>query len=189
MANFCDTPLQWFFAMMPVMTPKPIDAPQQARVRQATQTCVTHASGLFERDFVVPPVHFDLTGRATGQYRVLRGDAMIRYNPFIFARYFEDNLNETVPHEVAHFVVDQLWGLRRVRAHGAEWQSVMRALGAEPRATACYDLTGLPVRRQRRFAYRCACNTHQLTTCRHNRVQRGQARYHCRQCGQPLVID
>ncbi|HHJ15088.1 MAG TPA: metallopeptidase (SprT family) [Gammaproteobacteria bacterium] len=175
--------------MIAAMSPQPIDAPQQAQVRQATLACVARAAGLFEREFVAPPVQFDLIGRAAGQYRVLRGDVSIRYNPFIFARYFEDNLNETVPHEVAHFVVDQLWGLRRVRAHGAEWQSVMRALGVEPRATARYDLTGLPGRRQRRFAYRCACNTHQLTTCRHNRVQRGKARYHCRRCGQPLVID
>jgi len=171
------------------MSAEPIDALQQVQVRQATQACVARAAGLFQRKFVVPPVQFDLSGCAAGQYRVLRGEAVIRYNPWIFARYFDDNVSETVPHEVAHFVVDQLWGLRRVRAHGAEWQSVMRALDAEPRATARYDLTGLPVRRQRRFAYRCACRAHQLTTCRHNRVQRGEARYHCRQCGHTLVID
>ena len=175
--------------MIPVMAPESIDAPQRARVRQATQDCVVRAAGLFERQFVAPPVQFDLMGRAAGQYRVLRGEAAIRYNHYIFARYFEDNLNETVPHEVAHLVVDQLWGLRRVHAHGAEWQSVMQVLGAEPRATARYDLTGLPVRRQRRFAYSCACRTHQLTTCRHNRVQRGEACYHCRQCKHPLVFD
>lgn len=171
------------------MSSEPIDTPRQAQVRHATQECVARAARLFEREFVAPPVQFDLTGRAAGQYRVLRGEAAIRYNPYIFARYFEDNLGETVPHEVAHFVVDQLWGLRRVRAHGAEWRSVMKALGVEPRATARYDLTGLPVRRQRRFAYRCACRSHELTTCRHNRVQRGEARYHCHQCGQSLVID
>jgi len=171
------------------MLPESINGTQRSEVLLATQDCVVRASGLFEHDFVAPPVRFDLSGRAAGQYRVLGGDATIRYNPLIFARYFADNLNETVPHEVAHFVVDQLWGLRRVRAHGAEWQSVVRALGAEPRATARYDLTGLPVRRQRRFDYRCACRTHELTTCRHRRVQRGDARYHCRYCGQPLVMD
>lgn len=173
--------------MMSGMSSKSIDTAQQAQVRQATQACIARAAGLFERDFTMPPVQFDLSGRAAGQYRVLRGQSAIRYNPWIFARYFEDNLNETVPHEVAHFVVDQLWGLRRVRAHGVEWRSVMHALGNEPRATARYDLTGLPVRRQRRFAYRCACQMHQITTCRHNRVQRGEARYHCRQCGQTLI--
>ncbi|VAW80042.1 hypothetical protein MNBD_GAMMA14-249 [hydrothermal vent metagenome] len=174
--------------MMSFMPPESIDILQQHQVHEATQACVVRAAGLFEREFVAPPVQFDLTGRAAGQYRVLRGKAAIRYNPYIFARYFDDNLKETVPHEVAHFVVDQLWGLRRVRAHGAEWQSVMRALDAEPRATARYDLTGLPVRRQRRFAYHCACSSHELSTCRHNRVRRGEACYRCRQCGQPLEI-
>ena len=173
--------------MIYAMSFETINAAQQAQVRQATQDCVGRAADLFEREFVVPPVQFDLSGRAAGQYRVLRGKSEIRYNPLIFARYFADNLNETVPHEVAHFVVDQLWGLRRVRAHGAEWRSVMRSLGAEPRVTARYDLTGLPVRRQRRFPYRCACQTHQLTTCRHNRVQRGEAQYH--RCGKSLVMD
>ncbi len=171
------------------MSAEPIDTQQMTRVRQATQECVARAAALFDRDFIAPPVQFDLTGRAAGQYRVLRGEAAIRYNPYIFARYYDENLNETVPHEVAHFVVDRLWGLRQVRAHGPEWQSVMRALGAEPRATARFDLTGLPVRRQRRFAYRCACRSHELTTCRHNRVQRGEASYHCRQCGDSLVPD
>lgn len=171
------------------MLPESINLSQQARVRRATRDCVVQAAGLFERMFVAPPVQFDLSGRAAGQYRVLRGEATIRYNPWIFSRYFDDNLNETVPHEVAHFVVDQLWGLRRVRAHGAEWQSVMRTLGAEPRATARYDLTGLPMRTQRRYTYHCACRSHELSACRHNRVQRGKARYHCRQCGQSLLID
>ncbi len=175
--------------MMSAMSLELLNTPQQAQVRHATQDCIVRAAGLFGREFVMPAVRFDLSGCAAGQYRVLRGKVAIRYNPWIFARYYEDNLNETVPHEVAHFVVDQLWGLRRVRAHGEEWQSVMRALGAEPRVTARYDLTGLPVRRQRRHPYHCACQTHQLTSCRHNRVQRGAAQYRCRQCGESLVPD
>ena len=175
--------------MMAAMSAEPIDVTQQARVRELTQDCVTRACALFGREFVTPPVLFDLSGRAAGQYRVRRGEAAIRYNPWIFARYYDDNLASTVPHEVAHFVVDQVWGLRRVRAHGPEWRSVMQALGAEPRATARYDLSGLPVRRQRRFAYRCACRNHELTSCRHNRILRGEARYHCRRCGQSLVFD
>lgn len=168
------------------MDPIPLDESRQRQVREATAECVSRAARLFEREFVAPPVRFDLSGRAAGQYRVLRGEAAIRYNPWIFARYFHDNLADTVPHEVAHFVVDQLWGLRRVRAHGREWRSVMQALGVEPRVTASFDLSGLPVRRQRRFDYHCACGVHSLTTCRHNRVLRGEVRYHCRHCGETL---
>jgi SprT protein len=63
----------------------------------------------------------------------------------------------------------------------------MQALGASPRATGRYDLSGLPLRRQRRFTYRCGCQTHQLSTVRHNRVQRGEAIYLCRQCRAAMI--
>ncbi|VAW72147.1 hypothetical protein MNBD_GAMMA13-1699, partial [hydrothermal vent metagenome] len=96
-------------------------------------------------------------------------------------------LQTTVPHEVAHYIADRVWGLASIRPHGVEWRSVMHQLGAEPSASARFDLSGLPVRRQRRFTYRCDCDTHELTACRHNRVSKGRARYHCRQCGAVLV--
>lgn len=167
----------------------PIDKQQQAQVRDATADCLSRAGELMRTEFAPVAVRFDLTGRAAGMYRSVRGDSLIRYNPYIFAKYFDNNINITVPHEVAHYVTDRLYGLRNIRPHGAEWKAVMRALGAEPRATARYDLEGIPVRRQRRFSYRCKCNTHQLSTARHNRVRRGQAAYHCRVCGAALVPD
>ena len=166
----------------------PIDAGQQWAVRQATDSCLRRAGEICRREFAPIPVSFDLSGRSAGMYLVRHGRRCIRYNPFLFAKYFEDNLAVTVPHEVAHYVTDMLYGLTRVRPHGMEWQAVMRALGAEPRACADYDLAGVPVRRQRRFAYACGCATHRLTTQRHNKVHRGEALYRCRRCGGPLVF-
>jgi len=128
-------------------------------------------------------VTFDLTGSAAGMYRVHGAERVIRYNPYIFAKYFANNLAVTVPHEVAHYVTDRLYGLRNIRPHGVEWKTVMRSLGADPCVTASYDLSGVPVRRQRRFSYRCECSTHQLSSCRHNKIQRGQSSYLCRRCG------
>ncbi len=169
------------------MTALPIDAQQQRQVLAATADCVHRAGGLYGRAFAPIAVCFDLRGTAAGMYRVQRGERRIRYNPWIFARYFDDSLAVTVPHEVAHYVTDCLYGLSRVRPHGAEWQAVVHALGASARVTGCYDLSGLPLRRQRRFAYRCGCSSHQLSTVRHNRVQRGEARYLCRQCREAIV--
>jgi len=168
------------------MSIEPLDAPQQRRVRAATLECLQRAEKLLELGHRPIPVSFDLHGRAAGMYRVNRRKALIRYNPYIFSRYFEHGLQATIPHEVAHYITDRLFGLANVRPHGHEWQSVMRVLGAEPRASARLDLTGIPVRRQRRFAYRCGCRVHQLSSCRHKRVARGAARYHCRQCGMEL---
>ncbi|MGD8581085.1 MAG: SprT-like domain-containing protein, partial [Gammaproteobacteria bacterium] len=93
----------------------------------------------------------------------------------------------TVPHEVAHYVVDVLYGVMNVRPHGAEWQKVMFSLGAEPSVTGNYDLSGIPVRRQRRHTYQCACTIHQISAVRHNKIRLGKARYFCRYCMAPIL--
>lgn len=166
---------------------EPIDAAQRLEVCAATLHHLKRAEALFGLKHCPVPVSFDLIGRAAGMYRVRRSERLIRYNPYIFARYFEHGLQTTVPHEVAHYVTDRLHGLANIRPHGPQWRAVMQALGVEPRASARFDLNGLPQRRQRRFAYRCACTTHQLSACRHNKITGGRARYHCRACGEPLV--
>ena len=167
---------------------QPLDEQQREQVRRATADCLLQASQMFQFSPASVAVTFDLSGSAAGMYRVCRGKRVIRYNPYIFAKYFENNLAVTVPHEVAHYVTDRLYGLRNIRPHGGDWKAVLRSLGAEPLVTARYDMTGVPVRRQRRFNYRCECGTHWLSTCRHNRIQRGQSSYLCRRCGSAIVF-
>lgn len=166
---------------------QPLNEAQCNAVLAATEACLERAGRIYRRHFPAITVRFDLRGRAAGMYRVRRSQREIRFNPYIFAKYFDEGMTQTVPHEVAHYVIDLLYGLRRVRPHGPEWRAVMQALGAEPRATGNYDLSGIPLRTQRRFPYRCACpHAHQLTTRRHNAIGRRQARYLCRRCGEPL---
>jgi SprT protein len=162
---------------------EPINQQQMQQVVESTHDYLQRAAELFARSFAQIPVHFDLRGRAAGMYTVRSGVAKIRYNPHIFAKYFSSSLHTTVPHEVAHYVTDQLYGLHNIRPHGREWQQVMRAFGVRPQATGNYDLTGVPVRRQRRFSYQCACREHQLSCVRHNKIQRRQMRYLCQLCG------
>ena len=164
----------------------PLSREQRQHVVEATCATIAQATELFDCGFAEIPVTFELRGRAAGMYRVRGGQRVIRYNPYIFAKYFNDNLVNTVPHEVAHYVTDVLYGLRRVRPHGPEWRAVMRAFGAEPVATCRYDLDGIPVRRQRRYSYQCGCMTHSVSTVRHRRIQDGRMRYHCRRCRTPL---
>ena len=162
---------------------EPIGEAQQELVRERTLEYLQQAGVIFARHFDAVPVVFDLKGRCAGMYRVRNGRREIRYNPYLFARCFADNLAVTVPHEVAHYVTDCVFGLRHIRPHGREWRRLMQAFGADPQVTCRYDLTGIPVRNYRRFGYRCGCRTHELTAYRHNRVQRRQATYLCRQCG------
>lgn len=164
----------------------PIDESSQVQVVTLTRDYIRRAGDLYGRAFPVIAVNFDLIGRAAGMYRVRGRWREIRYNPYIFGKYFADNLANTVPHEVAHYITDMRYGLRNVRPHGREWREVMQAFAAEPGATFRYDLSGIPRRHRRQFSYRCACGTHTLGAVRHKRASNGEARYCCRRCGKVL---
>jgi SprT protein len=137
---------------------------------------------MFSRRFDPVQVLFDLGGETAGMFKVVGRRRWIRYNPWIFAKYFDENLRDTVPHEVAHFVVHELYGLRGIKPHGPQWQAVMARFGADAAVTFNLDLAGIPRRQQQTHPYRCACQLHEVSTTRHNRVIKGVGRYHCRSC-------
>ena len=166
----------------------PISENLQQRVIEQTNYFLNIASDYYSHTFSKIPVLFDLKGRAAGMYRVRYGQRVIRYNPYIFAKYFDDNFSETIPHEVAHYVTDILYGLKTIRPHGSEWKSVMQVFGVAANRTANYDLTGLPVRNHKKFVYHCGCQNYELTTRRHNKILRGQGEYVCRYCGGKLLF-
>lgn len=170
------------------MSAQIITPAQQQQVLRATTATLQQASELLGKSFAPIPVRFNLSGRAAGMYRVKQHEREIRYNPYLFFKYFDDNLANTVPHEVAHYVVDCCHGFKNVRPHGVEWRELMLMLGVEPTVTCRYDMSDIPQRRQRRIEYHCGCRAHQLSTIRHNRVQRGEARYHCKACRNALVL-
>lgn len=165
---------------------EPITDQQQAQVLARTEHYIAHAEEVFERPFDRIPILFDLRGRAAGMFKLDGCRRWIRYNPWIFSKYYEENLGETVPHEVAHYIVHEVWGRgsrrRGVRPHGEEWRAVMAAFGVQGEVTFNLDLEGIPQRRQKTHPYRCDCRIHQVSTTRHNRVMKGLARYHCRSC-------
>ena len=166
---------------------RPIDEHQRTRVRAATTSYVARANALLNMRCQEIAIRFDLIGRAAGMYQVRRGTPAIRYNPYLFAKYFEENLNTTIPHEVAHYVVDELYGCANVKPHGAEWRELMNLLGADDRVHCDFDLSGIPRRRYRRINYVCRCRQHQLTRIRHNRIQQHGTRYYCRNCHSELM--
>jgi SprT protein len=165
----------------------PIDAAGRQRVVAETARFITRGEALFEQRFRPVVVRFDLSGATAGMYRIEGRRSCIRYNPWLFGKYFEDNLRATVPHEVAHYLVHQVFGWGKVKPHGAEWRAVMAWFGADPSVTCNYDLQGIPRRRQRTHPYRCACREHLISTTRHNRVQHGTGAYRCSYCRTDLV--
>jgi SprT protein len=165
---------------------RPIQAEQQEQIISATESYIYQASTRLEHTFEPIPVMFDLKGRAAGMYKVIKFRRIIRYNPYIFARYFSENLVTTVPHEVAHYIVDVLYGMKKTQPHGKEWKNLMAMFDADASVTCSYDLDGIPTKHYRRFDYFCSCRTHQLTCIRHNRVLKGTS-YFCRHCKQELL--
>jgi SprT protein len=156
---------------------------QVARHTEALTALGARLSGRIVRP---PRVMFDLRGQAAGQFRVRSGgEPLIRYNAPLLGRYPREFLEQTVPHEVAHYLAYVRFG-PNIRPHGQEWQRIMRELGADPRRCHDFDVTDLTTRRLRRHLYHCRCGEHALTSIRHHRVLRGTS-YICRSCGQPLV--
>ena len=168
---------------------QPITQVQQQQVIDQSTDVLLKASVLFNKNFKSIPISFDLKGKAAGMYCRRGRKCWIRFNPYIFAKYFVDNLENTVSHEIAHYVVDVIYGQNRVRPHGNEWVDVMQRLGVEPRRTCDYDLNGIPTRVHQIFEYVCGCRQHQLGSRRHKKIERGQAQYFCKQCEQKLAFD
>ncbi len=169
-----------------VPTIAPITSGQQRQVVNHVADLLHQCQQHFGQTFNPIDIRFDLRGRSSGMYVLKQKQRYFRFNAFIFAKYFDDSLATTVPHEVAHYVSDILFGIKNIRPHGKEWQAIMYTLGVEPKVTGNYDLSGIPLKRQRRFAYLCGCMTHQLTTVRHNKIASGKAHYFCQKCNGPL---
>ena len=164
----------------------PINHQQRAHVEILTKRYLRQAATRYGYDYQPVQISFDLKGRAAGVYQVRQGSVHIRYNPYIFAKFYEDNLRTTIPHEVAHYVSDRLYGLRNIKPHGKEWQDIMQEFGVKPQVTGRYDLAGIPVRRQKRHEYICNCRSHQISTSRHNKIQQGNVSYQCQYCGSTI---
>ncbi|WP_456375800.1 SprT family zinc-dependent metalloprotease [Thiolapillus sp.] len=160
------------------------------KIRQALTDATAHwlekARILLGRGFDMPEIRFDLRGQAAGQYRN-HPQPCIRYNLSMAAGQLESFLARTPGHEVAHYVIDQLHGRRNIRPHGSEWRQLMADLGLDAARCHCYSLEKVPTRHQQRYLYRCACQNHELSATRHNRILRGKAEYRCRRCGETLV--
>ncbi|MBY5993612.1 SprT family zinc-dependent metalloprotease [Ferrimonas balearica] len=146
----------------------------------AVADCYALAEQRLGRAFERPEISLAMRGQSAGAAHPTQN--RLRFNPVLLAENPEAFLKEVVPHEVAHLLVWHCHG--KVAPHGRQWQGMMRDLfGLEPRTRHSFDLASVA---PRTWPYRCDCQSHQLTVRRHNKVQRGQARYLCKACGSAL---
>jgi SprT protein len=166
----------------------PISQQQMIEVQSITLDYIAMAQQIYKKPFSSIPIVFDLRGKCAGMYKRMGRDRHIRFNPWLFAKYYKHSIDQTIPHEVAHYITYCLYPFRRVKPHGEEWRSVMQAFGVEPKVTGNFDLAGIPTKHYQRIDYNCGCKSHQLSIIRHRRVQSGQAEYRCKDCRQLLKV-
>ncbi|SDF06599.1 SprT family zinc-dependent metalloprotease [Phytopseudomonas seleniipraecipitans] len=150
--------------------------PDQIHAR--VETCYQQAENFFKQSFKRPEVSFKLRGQKAGVAHLTENK--LRFNPQLYRDNQEDFLRQTVPHEVAHLVAHQLFGLS-IQPHGEEWQLIMRGVyELPPHRCHSYEVK----RRQvSRFIYRCQCPQGEFpfSAQRHALVVKGR-RYFCRRC-------
>jgi len=160
-------------------------------IEERVAHCLRLAEKKFQRKIPSPQLKFDLRGAAAGQFRGSKDQAVLRFNSQLFSLYFDDNLEHTVPHEVAHYVVFRLFirgKIRsRIRPHGNEWKAVMHLFGVPAEVRHQYDVSQIPVRRERRVLYQCGCQEHRIAMRTHRKMVQGQQRI-CTRCNMELLL-
>ena len=170
------------------MAKKPENTILQKQVEAAVRQAEERARQFYRLDLPEASIDFSLRGRCAGQARLDRhGSASLRINQQLLAENRDDFLLKTIPHEVAHLVVN--WQTRnkrqRPRPHGPEWQAVMQdCYLLSP--TRCHRYQTTPARVVARpFLYTCSCREHRLTSIMHNRISRNVQAL-CKACRTPV---
>lgn len=167
-----------------------VDAVKAAadRFKECTEIAAKH----YQRDIALLDVRFDLTGTTGGQFCRRRDRATgavtcyFRLNKILLKENLEEYLSQVIPHEVAHYVV-HLIAPRNAKAHGREWQGVMRGC-FRIKADRCHGMDTTSSQKAP-FIYQCDCpgKEFRLTTRMHNTIALGRGRK-CTSCSGRLVF-
>ncbi|QUM77707.1 SprT family zinc-dependent metalloprotease [Moritella sp. 24] len=145
-------------------------------------TCYQQAEQRLNRNFPRPQINFNQRGKAAGSARLQTNE--LRFNPVLLRENQQHFIAHTVPHEVAHLLVYQIFG--RTKPHGKEWQQIMNKIfDLTAKTTHEYDVSSV---KGKTFTYACQCTEHQLTIRRHNKIVRDNVKYICRFCRKSLTI-
>lgn len=157
--------------------------PEQLHAR--VEACYEQAEAFFNQRFTRPQVSFKLRGQKAGVAHL--HENLLRFNPQLYRENREHFLKQTVAHEVAHLIAHCMFG-NRIRAHGEEWQLIMRGVYDLP-ADRCHSYE-VARRQVSRFIYRCECPARDFpfTAQRHTLVSKGR-RYFCRSCRATLIFS
>ena len=155
----------------------------QQTVMRSLRSYLQRANQFLHTEYTEPRVVYQQRGTAAGTAWLAQNE--IRLNPVLLLENQTAFIDEVIPHELAHLLVWKQFG--RAAPHGKEWKWMMATvLGVSPRRTHQFEISSV---RAKTFPYRCACQQHQLTVRRHNRVLRKEAEYRCIHCGEILTPE
>jgi SprT protein len=164
------------------------------RIETVVLDCLDKAQSTYGCSSVtkIPEIRFKTKGAAAGKAYWNGGNPYIDINPILLNENVEQVVNQTVPHEVAHIVVFELY-LKcsfNVTAHGPEWQYVMKLFGKTP--DRCHNMDVSTIRRMKSgavFVYKCSCREHILSSIKHKRIQLEGRGYRCTKCKTPVAFS
>ena len=146
------------------------------------------AEKIYKRKFDEITTVFNLKGKTAGmfcfkKFTTVTSSMKFRFNVEMAKLNTKKSTKDTVVHEVGHYIARVLANGDYIKPHGKEWKTVMNKLGGNPKR--CHSLKIAPSSRKS-FSYKCDCMTHEVSTCIHNKILRGQKRV-CKKCNQQLV--
>lgn len=148
-----------------------------SHLQAVIEHCYQTAESFFKCSFARPQVQLNLKGYNAGTATPQKN--LLRFNKQLLLDNQQHFLKQTVPHEVAHLIAYQIFGLK-IKPHGKEWQLIMQKVYQLP-AERCHHYE-VARKKKAYYIYECACKTqHPLTIRRHNLIQKG-SKYICKYC-------
>lgn len=162
-----------------MLLPSELEALAKAKAVES----ITLASRYFRREFPIPTVSLNLRGHTAGyaDYRAWQ----IRINIDLLISHPDEQIQITIPHEVAHLVAYHIYG-RSITPHGSQWQFIMRSIFGIP-ADRCHKMQTTPARIVQKYKVYCGCPSHVVTKIILKRIRQGGI-YRCRKCNQRLSL-
>jgi len=159
---------------------------------------VNLGNSIFNVCMMTPNVDFTIRGTTCGNYSCKKHT--IGVNLILLHENETDYLTETIPHEVAHAFTHYLYqsnnqcgknyGNKKVMPHGTEWKTIMMKFGKNPTRCHDYNVANAQIRKvERNYVYICNCQTHNLTSIIHKRIQIEKRQYTCKLCKTILIYQ
>jgi predicted SprT family Zn-dependent metalloprotease len=122
--------------------------------------------------------------RAGYAKRLLNGNFLVAINAEALAVDYNDTIEDTIPHEIAHIV---MFITKKGKNHDAVWKRCCIALGGTGKR--CHDLDLTPAKRHAKYEYELIDGTLRTVGAKvHKKIQNGNRNYHFKNRGGPKLF-